>query len=200
MAAEEIIGLYRRHAALYDRERGRSLFERPWLDRFADELPPGGTVLDLGCGMGEPIARALLARGLDVTGLDSAPELLALARARMPQARWIEGDMRGLDLGQRFEGVLAWDSLFHLDAAGQRATLPRLCAHAARAVMFTSGPAAGVAMGRFGGEPLFHASLAPEEYRALLADAGFGVVAHRAEDPECGHHTIWLARRQAAAG
>jgi hypothetical protein len=46
------------------------------------------------------------------------------------------------------------------------------------------------------GEPLYHASLAPEEYRTLLKSTGFRVVAHIVEDPNCGRHTIWLAQAE----
>jgi hypothetical protein len=46
------------------------------------------------------------------------------------------------------------------------------------------------------GEPLYHASLTPEEYRTLLKSAGFRVVAHVVEDPNCGGHTIWLAQAE----
>jgi hypothetical protein len=69
-------------------------------------------------------------------------------------------------------------------------------AHAApgAALMFTSGPSDGEAIGTFHGEPLYHASLAPDEYRALLRRHGFDVISHRAEDPGCGGRTIWLAR------
>ena len=45
------------------------------------------------------------------------------------------------------------------------------------------------------GEPLYHASLDDAEYRALLAAYGFEVMAHVAENPACGRHTVWLARR-----
>ena len=64
--------------------------------------------------------------------------------------------------------------------------------------MFTSGPAFGEAIGTFEGEPLYHGSLDPAEYRALLDAQGFEVVAHVAEDATCGGHTIWLARRRIA--
>jgi hypothetical protein len=60
--------------------------------------------------------------------------------------------------------------------------------------MFTSGPRAGEAIGTFHGEPLYHASLAPEEYRVLLDKCGFEVVSYDPEHPACGKHTIWLAR------
>ncbi len=62
------------------------------------------------------------------------------------------------------------------------------------ALMFTSGPRAGVAMGEFEGEPLYHASLDPDDTRALLAAHGFAVVSTMPEDPACGAHTVWLAR------
>jgi len=48
-------------------------------------------------------------------------------------------------------------------------------------------------MGSFAGEPLYHASLDRDEYRALLNANGFDVVAHVAEDPTCGRRTVWLA-------
>jgi hypothetical protein len=76
--------------------------------------------------------------------------------------------------------------------------LARLAAHAApgAALMFNSGPADGIAIGAFEGEPLFHASLDPGAYRALLASHGFSVIAHRADDADCGGRTVWLFGRE----
>ena len=197
MGADHIIGLYERHARAFDARRGRELMERAWLDRFTALIPAGGEILDLGCGMGEPIAAHLIGAGFPVTGVDSAPSLLSLCRARFPAQEWLLADMRGLDLGRHFQGILAWDSFFHLDHADQRAMFHVFARHASpgAALMFTSGPSEGVALGCFEGEVLHHASLSPAEYRDLLAAHAFAVVAHRAEDPECGGHTIWLARR-----
>ena len=197
--ADRIIGLYDRHAGAWDRDRSRYLFERNWLDRFRAFLPVGGSVLDIGCGMGEPIARFLIEAGHAVTGIDSAPSMLALCQARFPDQDWIEADMRTLALGRRFDGVLAWDSFFHLRAADQRRMFPLFRAHAAPGapLLFTSGPEHGEALGTFEGEVLYHASLSPEEYRALLAENGFAVVRTIANDPDCTGHTVWLARRTA---
>ena len=198
--AERIVGLYERHALQFDRDRTRRLFERPWLDAFLALLPPGGTILDIGCGSGEPIARHCLAQGFAVTGVDASPTLIGLCRRRFPeadrQADWQVADMRGLDLGRRFHGLIAWDSFFHLAQDDQRGMFPVFARHAdpGAALLFTSGPAQGEAIGTYQGEPLYHASLDPAEYRTLLAASGFVVVRHVAEDPECGGHTVWLAR------
>jgi SAM-dependent methyltransferase len=196
--ADRIIDLYQRHTQAWDEARSRNLFERAWLDRFAALLPPGGPVLDIGCGSGEPIAHHLIENGYALTGVDAAPAMIGLCRSRFPSGTWLVADMRKLALGRRFDGLLAWDSFFHLRPEDQRAMFPIFAAHAApkAALMVTSGPSFGEAIGTFEGEPLYHGSLDPAEYRALLKAEGFEVVAHVADDPTCGGHTIWLARRR----
>jgi hypothetical protein len=105
--------------------------------------------------------------------------------------------MRDLALGRRFDGLIAWDSFFHLRHDDQRLMFPLFRQHAAEgaALLFTSGPGHGEAIGTFEGEPLYHASLAPEEYRRLLGENGFAVIDHVVEDATCGGHTVWLAQR-----
>ena len=195
--AERVIGLYERHALAFDGIRSKHLFEKPWLDRFAANLPTGASVLDIGCGSGEPMAADLIRRGLAVTGVDSSETLIGLCRERYPAGDWRVADMRSLALGRTFDALLAWHSFFHLTPDQQRAMFPVFAAHAADGamLMFTSGPAEGVAIGTFEGEPLYHASLGPEEYRRLLGENGFTVVNHVTDDPDCGGATVWLARK-----
>ena len=201
MASEEaaaIIDLYQRKAQDWIESRARSgLFEKPWLDRFRALLPPAGPVLDLGCGSAEPMARYLIELGHAVIGVDSSPAMIDVCRRHFPAQEWLVADMRKLSLQRQFSGILAWDSFFHLCHDDQRRMFPVFRAHAApnAALMFTSGPADGEAIGSFGGEPLYHASLDAAEYRSLLDRNGFRVVAHVVEDPDCGGHTIWLAQR-----
>jgi len=160
-------------------------------------LPAGGAILDLGCGSGEPIARYFIAAGYAVTGVDSSPAMIALCRSRFARQNWIVGDMRTLALGRRFDGILAWDSYFHLRQDDQRRMFAVFGAHAGptAALMFTSGPRGGESTGSYRGEPLYHASLEPAEYSNLLAAQGFRVVAQASEDASLGGRTAWLARR-----
>jgi SAM-dependent methyltransferase len=159
-------------------------------------LPKGGSVLDIGCGTGDPIGAYLVGCGYGLTGVDSSPSMIAISRYRHPHQRWLLADMRGLALGESYDGILAWDSFFHLTPDDQRSMFSIFKAHArpGTVLMFTSGPEHGEAIGEYRGEDLYHASLDPEEYRALLADTGFEVVAHTAEDTTCGGHTVWLVR------
>jgi trans-aconitate methyltransferase len=195
LSADAIIDLYERHARNYDRDRGRSLLEKAWLDRFLSYIPASGTLLDAGCRMAEPLARYLFEAGRHVVGIDSSPTMIGMCRARFPQGVWLVADMRRLELGYRFDGILAWDSFFHLNMADQRAMFPRFGAHAqpGAPLMFTSGPREGEAIGSYHGERLFHSSLSPSEYERLLEANEFSVRAHVPDDADCGGHTIWLA-------
>ena len=171
---DRIIGLYEENARAWDAHRGRDLHEKTWLDRFTALLPDGAEILDLGCGAGEPIARYLIERGYRVAGVDSSPSLIGLCRERFPEHEWIAMDMRTLDLGRRFDGLIAWHSVFHLNADDQRAMFARFAAHLRPdgALMFTSGHEAGESIGRWHGQPLYHSSLAPGEYESLLDEHG----------------------------
>lgn len=193
----DTLKVYERQADAYDRDRDRTLFERAWLDRFIGLIPAGGHILDLGCGTAEPIAAYLIASGFGVTGIDGAEAMIAKCRKRFPDQTWLSADMRKLDLGRAFHGIIAWDSFFHLPCADQRQMFGTFTAHAHQgtALLFTSGTEDGEAWGQIGGEPVFHGSLSPEVYRTHLAAHGWRVEAYRESDPQCGGHTVWLAKK-----
>ncbi|PYG59491.1 class I SAM-dependent methyltransferase [Rhizobium sp. UGM030330-04] len=198
-ASRDVIGLYTEHGADFDKERGRSLAEKPWLDRFASLLPGGGSILDIGCGSGEPIAGYFIASGYDVTGIDASLPLIELCRSRFPENLWAVADMRELALGRRFDGLIAWHSFFHLTPEDQRLMFGIFRQHAndGAALMFTAGPGQGEAIGTFQGKPLYHASLARDDYESLLAAHGFRLLDHIVNDRQCGGATVYLARRVA---
>lgn len=193
--ADRIIAHYEKHAAAWDRDRQNSFWnDKLWHDRFIDRLFTGATVLDLGCGPGQPVARHLAERGLRVTGIDSSPTMIAFCRKRLPDQEWIVADMRQFALGRHFDGILAWDSYFHLNHADQRHMFAIFAAHArlGTILMFNTGPQHGESIGEYKGDPLYHASLAPAEYEALAAGHGFCVLAHVENDREAGGRTVWL--------
>ena len=124
--------------------------------------------------------------------------MIGLFRERLPDQEALVADMRTLSIGRVFPGILAWDSVFHLSHDDQRLMFPIFRAHAAprAALMFTSGPAHGEAIGQLEGEPLYHASLDPAEYWQLLDRCGFDVVAAVQADQSCGGRAVWLAQRR----
>lgn len=196
--AERIVAHYERHASHWDADRRHGGWnDRTWHDRFVALLQEGATVLDLGCGGGIPVGQHIAAHGMRVTGVDSSPSLIALCRARLADQEWLVADMRTLKLARTFDGILAWDSYFHLRPEQQRAMFDVFAAHAhgGTILLFNTGPRFGVAMGSYRGDPLYHASLDASEYRELLARHDFALIDHAVEDPQAGGRTVWLARR-----
>jgi len=189
---------YERHAHAFDEARRRQFVERGWLDRFLLAVPKSGQILDLGCGAGEPIARYLIDKGRQLTGADVSERMIALARTRFPRHRWIRADMRALPLDERFHGVIAWDSLFHLRPEEQAEMMVKAAGWLAPggALLFNTGSARDESIGCQFGEALYHASLAPAEYRALFAAHGLIEVAFVPDDHTAGGRAIWLARKQ----
>jgi SAM-dependent methyltransferase len=77
--------------------------------------PPGGPVLDLGCGEGR-VSRVLSARGYRVAGLDAVWALVRLAAGHEPHQPFVAGNAGALPfLDQTFDLVLAYMSLHDID-------------------------------------------------------------------------------------
>lgn len=120
---------YDQIARLYDLEHQDLTADIELYANFA--LRCDGPVLELGCGSGR-VCLALAAAGFDVTGIDSSPAMLALARARAAQAGLhvplIEADVRSLDLDAGFAlAVYPLNGFLHLlTIQDQRAALQQI--------------------------------------------------------------------------
>lgn len=194
--AQNIIEIYKKHARAWTELRGNFLYEKAWLDHFLALIPQYSEILDLGCGSGKPIADYLIQHDHKITGVDSSDVMIEMAGQNFPEQHWLQADMRTVEFNQKFNAILAWDSFFHLTPDDQRQMFRQFARFAQQGtvLMFSSGPSHGEAIGDLFGDALYHASLAPEEYRALLKQSGFKVIKMVAEDVECTGHTVWLAQ------
>lgn len=96
------------------------------IDRLLAVLPPGARVLDAGAGTGLPTARRLVAAGCAVTCVDFSPTMLELARANVPEATFVLGDLLELpDHPGQYEAVTAFFSLLMLPRKQIEAALRR---------------------------------------------------------------------------
>ncbi len=147
--------------------------------RFAARLaPPGGRVLDVGCGRGM-FLEEMKRRGFAVRGTEASADLAAHAPAGIPV------DSREFAPGSfepgSFELVSIWHVLEHLPA-------PHLALRAAREVLVPGGtlvvavPNFGSLQARCGGEHWQHLELprhrfhfTPDTLRARLEAAGFRI-------------------------
>lgn len=185
---------YDRSAANYVARFQHHLDDRP-VDRamigaFA-ELVPRGPVLDVGCGTGVATA-ALAAAGLDVTGIDLSPNMIAQARQHNPGLPFRVGSMLDLDADDgSVVGLCAWYSIIHVPDTH----LPRVFAEFQRVLApdgvvllaFQVGDEPRV-LTDFDGEPvnLTFIRRRPELVADLLSSSGFRVYAELVRQPDDG--------------
>jgi SAM-dependent methyltransferase len=95
--------------------------------KWAQTLPRGAAVIDLGCGPGFPITEVLVAEGLSVYGVDAAPSFVQAFRRNLPNtpvACEPVQDSRFFD--RTFDGVLAWGLMFLLSPEDQQRLIQRI--------------------------------------------------------------------------
>lgn len=192
-------------AAAYDAlapwfARARRFRERGRLDALLGGLPRGARVLDAGCGSGVPVARHLLRRGLDVTGVDLSAAQLALAARRVPGLRTRRGDLRRVVLPPcAFDAIVAWDVAFHVPRAGHARLFRRLARWLAPGgrLVLTLGGSAFEGWLPMGGRRLFFSGHAPRHAVRLLARAGLEVVSCDVDDASGRGHVVVFAVKPA---
>lgn len=82
---------------------------------FANKVNPAGEILDIGCGGGMPNSKYLSERGFRLTGIDAAEKMIEIAKeSKIPNATFELCDFLEYSTTKTFDGILAWDSLFHL--------------------------------------------------------------------------------------
>uniref|UniRef100_A4WR93 Magnesium protoporphyrin IX methyltransferase n=1 Tax=Cereibacter sphaeroides (strain ATCC 17025 / ATH 2.4.3) TaxID=349102 RepID=A4WR93_CERS5 len=121
---------------------GRDTMRAKMLWRLPKDLT-GLRVLDAGCGAGQMTAE-LAARGAQVTAVDISPQLVEIARKRLPpehldRVTFASGDMLSDDLGP-FDYVVAMDSLIYYTDEDIAKALDKLGARTRHSVVFTVAP------------------------------------------------------------
>ena len=106
---EQTLQFYRNNAQAY---AGREIAKHTRLTRFLALLPPGGSILELGCGAGADSAE-MIARGFNVRPTDGSPEMAGEASRRLgcPVETLLFHD---LDKIEAYDGVWANACLLHV--------------------------------------------------------------------------------------
>jgi SAM-dependent methyltransferase len=99
-------GLARWYDAIYDaRGKDYAAEAQALLAVARQHESPARSLLDVACGTGRHLA-AFAADVDELAGVDASVDMLAIARTRLdPRVSLVQGDLRGFDLGRRFDVV-----------------------------------------------------------------------------------------------
>ena len=104
---------YDKIAEKYNHDREKEICKET--QEFIGHLPEGGSVLDVGCGGGVPVLRALIAQGFNTTGIDFSKSMLEVAKRNVPQATLVYGDAIKTDFDENsFDGVISTYAIIHI--------------------------------------------------------------------------------------
>jgi 2-polyprenyl-3-methyl-5-hydroxy-6-metoxy-1,4-benzoquinol methylase len=176
----------------------------PWLAGLRQRVRPGGQVLDLGCGAGVPVARALAAGGFAVVGVDVSRVQLGRARRLVPAVSLLQADATRVAFRPAsFDAAVCLYTLIHLPLEEQPALLGRIAGWLRPGgwLLATTGQHAwtGTEEGWLGGTATMwwsHADAAT--YRAWIGRAGLEVTAQEFVPEGGGGHALFWARRPPA--
>lgn len=95
-------------------------------DAWLKNIPPGGHILDAGCGHGQPVISRLLEKGFCVTGTDLSPNMLERARENFPDITFLNQMTSEIAHEAEFDGVCSLSSLLYLDPIDLSRSLHRI--------------------------------------------------------------------------
>lgn len=151
-----------------------------------DRLPPGSTVLDLGCGPGDPVTR-LLSEQHVVLGVDLSMGQLRLARRLAPDASLVQADLTDVAFAPgSVDAVVSFYALGHLPSREHAPLLARIASWLRPGgLLLTSAPLQpgdGVEDGWLG-VPMFFGGIGTDATLEAVTAAGLTVESAR-EIPE----------------
>lgn len=193
MNTQEIAKAYDAVADSYAEVRSQTIGVS-YVDRLCKRLPAAGLVLDLGCGTGLPLSRRLVERGFQIHGLDASPRMIEHARYNVPQGTFEIGDIASWTPTRTFDGILAWDSLFHLEPPNHVPVLRTLHAdlRSGGVILFTAGGREGEIRSSMLGREFYYSSLSTKDYSDVLLRIGFTVLSLE-KDPPGEEHIVVIA-------
>ena len=169
---------YDRCAAAY--AESRMAEAHPELDLLGEHLEDGATVLDIGCGAGVPVTRALAGR-FAVTGVDISSEMIRQAQAKVPGVNFVHGDIASVEFADSsFDAAAAFYSIFHLPREEHTVLFRRIHGwlkpggHLMCTLTRDSEPA--YTEDDFFGETMYWSNYGLEDYNEMLEGLGFGLL------------------------
>lgn len=181
--AQDLKDTYAEISKQYAQSHGDDL-EVDLLNQFLKLVPTQSQILDLGAGLGRDSAY-FIDKGWNVTLFDLSPELLTLAKQRVPKATAVEGDMTELPFAQRtFGGIWASMSLLHLPKDEIGSVLDKILSillpHGIFMCKMRSGEGEKIIESNKYGKPMkrFFAFYTESEFVRLIKDHGFTIIDH----------------------
>lgn len=129
-----------------------------------------GKALDVGCGAGGRLIHLLQEKGFAITGLDVSQAMIDLAKKYHPDGNFLIQDICTWETQEKFDFILAWDSLFHLPLPMQKPVVSKLChlLSSGGILIYTFGNAEGEHTDQWCNDTFYYSSIGIHKNLELL--------------------------------
>lgn len=123
--------------------------------------------------------------------------MLHYAKSRCPEARFIRANITEVDFQGSFDGIVAWDSLFHIPRARHQALYVSFCRwlKPGAPVLLSAGGSEGEFTAPMFDVDFFYSSHALDENRRLLEACGFDMILAEVDDRSSRGHVTIIAKK-----
>ena len=180
MTSDSTKEFYEKYADDFE-EKTKERQKENWIESFTKLLPSNGKVLDLGCAYGRD-SETFSQKGFEVVGVDFSEAFIAKAKQRVPQAKFIAGDIREVAFGKKeFDGVWASAILLHISKEDTEKVLNNLHDSLQAGGVIFLGMYLGEGEGlvkdnRYEGVEKYYSYFSEEALKGLLQKHGFSIV------------------------
>ena len=169
---------YEDHALAFLDIRDRSPTGHDIVERWARSLKPHAEVIEIGCGGGRPVTRALVEVGLNLWAIDASPTLLRKFAVRFPAIPVkCEQAERSDYFGRHYDAAIAVGHLFLLGASSQIAVINRVSEILRPGARFLFTAPLEVGIWKDAITNLESRSLGSARYEQALVNSGFRMIA-----------------------
>ncbi|KAF2506745.1 class I SAM-dependent methyltransferase [Flavobacterium zhairuonense] len=169
---------YNKIADHWAKVRNNSALNRPIFD-FLEKVKPNSNILDIGCGTGFPIAKYFSDKNQSVCGIDISEKMIETAKsAAIKNAEFFVSDFFDFETNEKFNGIIAWDSLFHFPKERQKEIYPKIydLMLSGGYFLFTHGKQEDEHTDKMFDESFYYGCLSRTEVLDLMMSLGFELV------------------------
>ncbi|HNH02989.1 MAG TPA: class I SAM-dependent methyltransferase, partial [Leptospiraceae bacterium] len=168
----------------------------PQIRKAIEFVSEPGKVLDIGCGAGGRFIRLFESRNYTITAIDVSSKMIDLAKLNHPNHRFINQDICQWETDEKFNLIVAWDSIFHLPLSMQKPVLAKLCSLLEKngVLVYTFGNAEGDHLYEWHGDHFYYSSVGINENIQILMKNGLTIL-HLELDQYPEKHVYTIAKK-----
>ncbi|MDF7824980.1 methyltransferase domain-containing protein [Pontiellaceae bacterium B12227] len=190
---------YSRIAEWWDNGIKDSKYGVEYVERAIQRVQNKGSALDVGCGSGGRIINSILSAGFSLTALDVSEGMIRLAQKKHRDVHFIHTDLLSWKSAERFDLIIAWDSIFHAPCAQQKPIIEKLCGLLSPdgVLLFTGSHTHGDIIGEdMNGVGFEYGSLHYLEYLRIMEQCGCEFIIMERDQPD-PRHVVYMCRKLA---